>query len=72
MSMTSLIGCMRSLLSISKDSSTGVALKNLSDDNVSKVCKRHNINEVVDELGRRLNIERMTTMFLVNDCFTCL
>ena len=62
-----------SLLSISKDSSTGVALKNLKDDNVSKVCKRHNIiNEVVDELGRRLNIERMTSMFLVNDCFTCL
>lgn len=61
-----------SLLSISKDSSTGVALKNLNDDNVSKVCKRHNINEVTDELGRRLNINRMTTMFLVNDCFTCL
>ena len=60
------------LLSISKDSSTGVALKNLSDDNVSKVCKRHNISEVVDELGRKLNINRMTTMFLVNDCFTCL
>mgnify|MGYP000854272831 CR=1 FL=1 len=72
MSMTSLIGCMRSLLSISKDSSTGVALKNLSDDNVSRVCKKHDINEVIDELGRRLNIERMTTMFLVNDCFTCL
>ena len=61
-----------SLLSISKDSSTGVALKNLTDDNVSKVCKRHNISEVVDELGRRLNINRMTIMFLVNDCFTCL
>ena len=61
-----------SLLSISKDSSTGVALKNLNNDNVSKVCKRHNINEVIDELGRRLNINRMTTIFLVNDCFTCL
>ena len=61
-----------SLLSISKDSSTGVALKNLKDDNVSKVCKKHDINEVIDELGRRLNINRMTTMFLVNDCFTCL
>lgn len=67
-----------SLLSISKDSSTGVALKNLKDDNVSKVCKKHDINEVIDELGRRLNvnrmttIERMTSMFLVNDCFTCL
>ena len=46
--------------------------KNLNNDEVKNVCNKHDIGEVVDELGRRLNIERMTTMFLVNDCHVCL
>jgi len=46
--------------------------KNLNNDSIKGVCNKHDISDVTDELGRRLNINRMTTMFLVNDCHVCL